>query len=160
MLVEESDADDARPAEQTRVAAAPEDVERARSLLADAARPLAIVGGTPWSAAAHGALTAWLEASRIPVAAGWRRQDMVDNSSRAYAGPLTLGAALGLPQRAGDAAVLLVVGGRLSEITTAGYTLLRVPAPEQALIHVSPDSEELGRVYAPTLAIPASPDLF
>ena len=59
-----------------------------------------------------------------------------------------------------DADVLLVIGDRLSEITTAGYTLLRVPNPEQALLHVSPDPNELGRVYAPTLAIPASPDAF
>ena len=56
--------------------------------------------------------------------------------------------------------MLLVIGERLSEITTAGYTLLRVPDPEQALIHVSPDPEELGRVYAPVLAVPASPDTF
>jgi acetolactate synthase I/II/III large subunit len=160
MLVDPSDAADASPYEQARVAAAPDDVERARSLLDGAERPLAIVGGTPWSSDAHTALTAWLEAGRIPVAAGWRRQDMVDNGSPAYVGHLTLGADPRLTQRVRDADVLLVIGERLSEITTAGYTLLRVPGPEQALIHVSPDPEELGRVYAPALAIPASPDTF
>jgi acetolactate synthase-1/2/3 large subunit len=119
-----------------------------------------IVGGMPWSAEAHVALTAWCEVSGIPVAVGWRRQDMVDNSSAAFAGHLTLGADPRLTRRVRDADVLLVIGDRLSEITTAGYTLLRVPSPEQALVHVSPDPDELGRVYAPTLAIPASPDVF
>ena len=160
MLVEESDAADARPYVQARVEPSPDAVDRARSLLERSERPLAIVGGGPWSAEAHRALTSWLEAGRIPVAAGWRRQDMVDNGSRAYAGHLTLGADPRLTRRVRDADVLLVVGDRLSEITTAGYTLLRVPAPEQRLVHVSPDPEELGRVYAPALSIPASPDAF
>ncbi len=131
-----------------------------RALLDGARRPLAIVGGLPWSAEANVALTAWCEASGVPLAVGWRRQDMVDNTSSAFAGHLTLGADPRLTQRVRDADVLLVIGDRLSEITTAGYTLLRVPNPEQALLHVSPDPNELGRVYAPTLAIPASPDAF
>ena len=38
----------------------------------------------------------------------------------------------------------LVVGDRLGEITTAGYTLLDVPRPRQALVHVHPDPDELG----------------
>ncbi len=53
-----------------------------------------------------------------------------------------------------------MVGDRLSEITTSGYTLLDVPTPKQKLVHVSADPEELGRVYSPTLAIVASPDSF
>ena len=59
-----------------------------------------------------------------------------------------------------DADVLLVIGDRLSEITTGGYTLLGVPRPAQALVHVNADPDELGRVYSPTLAIVASPDAF
>ena len=65
-----------------------------------------------------------------------------------------------LAQRVRDADVLLVIGDRLSEITTAGYTLLTVPDPAQALIHATPDAEELGRVYTPALGITASPDMF
>ena len=59
-----------------------------------------------------------------------------------------------------DADVLLVIGDRLSEITTAGYTLLGVPDPAQTLIHVTADPEELGRVYTPASAVAASPDAF
>ena len=129
-------------------------------MLAGAERPLVVVGGAPWSVEAHDALTAWCTESALPVASGWRRQDYVDNSSDAYVGHLALGADPRLAQRVRDADVLLVIGDRLSEITTAGYTLLGVPDPAQALIHVTADPDELGRVYTPALAVAASPDAF
>ena len=160
MLVEQSAVSDALPYAITRVHPSPGDLERTRELLAAAKRPLVVVGGAPWSVEAHAALTRWCVASELPVAVGWRRQDYVDNTSAAYAGHLTLGADPRLAQRVRDADVLLVIGDRLSEITTAGYTLLSVPNPTQALVHVSADPDELGRVYAPTLAVVSSPDAF
>ncbi len=160
MLVEESGAADAVPYRITRVHPAREDLERTRGLLAEAERPLVVVGGAPWSAEAHAALTTWCSAGALPIASGWRRQDYVDNTSDGYVGHLALGAEPRLAQRVRDADVLLVIGDRLSEITTAGYTLLRVPNPSQALVHVSADPDELGRVYAPELAVAASPDTF
>ena len=94
-------------------------------------RPLVLVGGAPWSADAHAALTGWCEASGLPVAAGWRCQDYVDNTSAAYVGHVGLGPDPRLAQRVRDADVLLVIGERLAEITTSGYTLLERadPAP-------------------------------
>jgi acetolactate synthase-1/2/3 large subunit len=160
MLVEESDASDAKPGAVIRVHPDPAHVERAREMLAGAERPLVVVGGAPWSVEAHDVLTAWCTESALPVASGWRRQDYVDNSSDAYVGHLALGADPRLAQRVRDADVLLVIGDRLSEITTAGYTLLNVPDPTQALIHVTPDPDELGRVYTPALAVTGSPDTF
>ena len=158
--MEESDAADALPYAVTRVHPAAADLEQVRALLVEAERPLVVVGGAPWSAEAHVALTAWCSAGGLPVASGWRRQDYVDNTSGSYVGHLALGADPRLAQRVRDADVLLVIGDRLSEITTAGYTLLRVPNPTQALVHVTADPDELGRVYTPTLAIVASPDRF
>ncbi len=160
MLVEESSAADALPFTVTRVHPAAADIERTRALLAGAERPLVVVGGAPWSAEAHAALTAWCDAGGLPVASGWRRQDYVDNTSVAYVGHLALGADPRLAERVREADVLLVIGDRLSEITTAGYTLLRVPNPDQALVHVSADPDELGRVYRPALPLAASPDTF
>ena len=54
-----------------------------------------------------------------------------------------------------NADLLLVVGARLGEMTTSGYTLLKVPVPQQTLIHVHAGAEELGRVYQATLPINA-----
>ena len=59
-----------------------------------------------------------------------------------------------------DADVLLVIGERLGEMTTSGYTLLDAPVPPQPLIHVHPGADELGRVYQPALAIAATPGSF
>jgi acetolactate synthase-1/2/3 large subunit len=65
-----------------------------------------------------------------------------------------------LAARVRDADVLLVIGERLGEMTTSGYTLLDVPTPSQSLIHVHPGADELGRVYQPALAINATPGAF
>ena len=71
--------------------------------------------------------TAWCEASGLPVAAGWRCQDYVDNTSAAYVGsPRSRARTDGSPQRVREADVLLVIGDRLGDITTGGYTLLDV----------------------------------
>ena len=52
-----------------------------------------------------------------------------------------------------EADLLLVIGARLGEMTTSGYTLLSVPRPAQKLIHVHAGAEELGRVYQGDLLI-------
>ena len=160
LLVEEADVADAVRYEPTLTHPGDEDLERMRSLLQGAARPLVVVGGRPWSNEAHDELAAWCEAGELPIAASFRCQDYVDNDSPVYAGHLTLGPDPRLAARVRDADVLLVVGDRLSEITTAGYTLLDVPRPKQALIHIHPDPEELARVYQPELAIVAGPAQF
>ena len=46
-----------------------------------------------------------------------------------------------------------MIGARLGEMTTRGYTLVAPPCPRQALVHIHPDPGELGRVYRPALAI-------
>jgi len=160
MLVEEAGVEDAPPYSIIRISPSEADVHAARALLDGAERPLVIVGGAPWSAEANEALTRWCVESAVPVASGWRCQDYVDNTSDAYAGHLGLGPDPRLAQRVREADVLLVIGDRLSEITTSGYTLLEVPAPVQALIHVSADPAEIGRVYAPVRGIVASPEVF
>jgi len=76
------------------------------------------------------------------------------------AGDVGIGVNPALAARIRDADVLLVIGERLGEITTSGYTLLEVPAPRQRLIHVFADPAELGRVYQPSVALVATPGAF
>ena len=96
------------------------------------------------------------EANALPVACAFRTQDLFDNDHELYAGDVGIAINPKLAARVRDADVLLVAGERLGEMTTGGYTLLRVPQPGQTLIHVHPGSEELGRVFQPALAIQAS----
>ena len=55
-----------------------------------------------------------------------------------------------------DADVLIVMGSRLSEMTTDGYQRIGLPHAKQRLIHIHNGAEELGRVYQPEKAIHAS----
>jgi acetolactate synthase-1/2/3 large subunit len=55
-----------------------------------------------------------------------------------------------------EADLLLVLGARLGEMTTGGYSLFSIPNPKQTMIHAYPGSDELGRVYRPDVAINAS----
>jgi acetolactate synthase-1/2/3 large subunit len=96
----------------------------------------------------------------LPIACAFRHQDLFDNRHPKYAGDVGIGINPKLAFRVKSADVLLVIGERLGEMTTSGYTLLDVPVPRQALIHVHPGGEELGRVYQPALAINATPGAF
>ena len=77
-----------------------------------------------------------------------------------YAGDVGLGVNPKLAARIKDSDLLIVVGARLGEATSGGYTLIDIPVPQQRLVHVHPDPEELGRVYEPFLAINAAPRSF
>ncbi|GAB4170610.1 MAG: thiamine pyrophosphate-binding protein [Thalassobaculales bacterium] len=128
--------------------------------LAAAERPFVLVGGGGWSAAAAADLAEFAAAWALPVGAAFRCQDYLDNLHPAYAGHVGIGIDPKLKARIQEADLLLVIGARLDEMTTAGYTLLAPPRAGPPLVHVFPDPEELNRVYRADLAIPASIDGF
>ena len=135
-------------------------VAAVRALLAQARAPLVLVGGSRWDADACAALRTFVEAQGLPVAAAFRRQDLVDNRHPHYAGDVGIAINPKLAARVRDADVLLVIGERLGEMTTGGYTLVDAPAPRQRLVHVHPSPDELGRVYQPAIALCATPGAF
>jgi len=160
MLTDEVDVADARA--HRRVAAAPGAGEMARlgELLAGADAPLAIVGEGGWSARTGADIAAFAEAQALPVAASFRCQDYVDNASPAYVGHAALAMDPALARRIREADLLVAIGGRLGEIPTAGYTLVRPEGRSQRLVHVHPDPDELGAVHQPELAIVSGLEAF
>jgi acetolactate synthase-1/2/3 large subunit len=130
------------------------------ALLAKASKPLVILGGTGWKEDGLAALKRFVEKYNLPVAASFRRQDLFDNRDPHYVGQLGLGVSAELAQRVKDADLLLVIGSRLSETVSQGYTLIECPQPQKAMIHVHPDPNELGRVYHAQLPILASLNQF
>jgi acetolactate synthase-1/2/3 large subunit len=122
-------------------------------LIADAAAPVAIVGGAGWHAKARVHFTAFAERIGLPVAGAFRRQDAISNASKVWAGNLGYGPNPKLVERIKQADLVLAIGARLGEATTDSYTLITPEHPGQTLIHVHPDPNELGRVYRPDLAI-------
>jgi acetolactate synthase I/II/III large subunit len=155
VLSESADVEDAAPSLPARAAPSADDLSRVRDLISGAGRPLIVVGGGGWSAAAAADLQAFAEASALPVAASFRRQDYIDNSSPSYAGVLTIGHDAALARRLREADLLLVIGSRLGDIATRGYTTLEPPRTPQTLVHVHADPEELGRVFQADLPIVA-----
>src|SRR3546814_19884103 len=77
-----------------------------------------------------------------------------------FVGDVGLGGNPALMQYITDADLILLVGGRMSEIASQSYTLLNIPVPAQTLVHVHPDAQELNRVYRADLAINVSPIAF
>ncbi|QPM92376.1 thiamine pyrophosphate-binding protein [Pseudooceanicola algae] len=148
------------PAVLTSGKAAEDDIAAVLDRLEAAERPLVIVGGGGWSAEAAVAIGNFAETMGLPVGASFRCQDYLDNRHPNYVGDVGIGINPALSQRVRDADVILSLGARLGEMTTSGYTLLEVPQPKQALLHVHADPDELGRVYRPELAVAARPGPF
>ncbi|MBP9182204.1 MAG: thiamine pyrophosphate-binding protein [Fuscovulum sp.] len=120
-----------------------------------AERPLVVVGGSQWSVEAAEALEAFAEGWGLPVAVSFRRQDRLDNASRAYVGDLGVGMNPRLAARLKAADLLVVLGSRLGDIATGGYELLD-PARPPRLVHVHADAGELGRVFRPEVSVCAT----
>ncbi|HVF92904.1 MAG TPA: thiamine pyrophosphate-binding protein [Sphingomonas sp.] len=131
----------------------PASLEQLADLLATAERPVAIVGGAGWNLLASQNFAAWADRIGLPVAAAFRRQDAIPNDCPAYVGNLGYGPNPKLLARIRAADLLLVVGPRLGEATTDGYTLITPEHPGQRLVHVHPDPSELGMTYRTDLAI-------
>lgn len=136
------------------------DMSRLRSLLAQARQPLLVLGGSRWSAAAVADLRAFAERFELPVACSFRRQMLFDHDHACYAGDIGLGINPRLAERVRQADLLLLIGGRFSEVPSQGYELLGIPTPIQTLVHVHADAGELGKLYRPELAIQATPEAF
>jgi len=144
----------------THASPSAEAMSELRERLSKASRPLLIVGGTGWDAQACNALRQFVHTYNLPVAASFRRQDLFDNRDAHYVGMLGLGVSPALAERAKQSDLLLVIGSRLAETVSGGYTLFESPVTRQTLIHVHPDPSELGRVYQAHLPINASLSTF
>ncbi len=122
-------------------------------LLRDATDPIAIVGGAGWCASARENFATYAERIGLPVACAFRRQDNFPNTSSVYAGNLGYGPNPKLVERVKAADLIIAVGARLGEATTDGYTLITPDHPDQTLVHIHPDPDELNHVYRIDLPI-------
>lgn len=128
--------------------------------LADAKSPIAILGGTRWCEQACQQFADFAQRFQLPVTVAFRNQMLFPHDHPCYIGDLGIGGNPDLLKAIDDSDLILLVGDRLSEIPSQSYTLIDIPVPKQALVHVHPDSNELGRVYVPSLAINTSPSAF
>ena len=146
--------------EPTESAPTPDQIERLSDHLTRAKRPMLVLGGSRWTAEARRDVHAFAERCDLPVAASFRRQDLFDALHPNYAGDIGLGPNPALAQQIQKSDLIILLGARFSENPSQGFKLLGVPKPTQKLVHIHPGPEELGRIYAPTLAINAAPGVF
>ncbi|MFC4933465.1 thiamine pyrophosphate-binding protein [Massilia sp. GCM10023247] len=153
MLVDTAQVLDTRCHVPVQAAPSSAQVASLRAMLAEAQRPLVLLGGGTWNAQACADLQRFAEANALPVACAFRFQDLIDNAHPNYIGDVGIGINPKLAARLKNADLVIAIGPRLGEMTTGGYTLLAVPRPSQRLVHIHPDPEELGSVYQADLMI-------
>jgi acetolactate synthase-1/2/3 large subunit len=138
-----------------RVAASPSaaQITQFQELVSHGKRPLAMLGGSGWTHKACSDILSWAEKNTIALCTSFRCQDLVPNKHSLYVGHAGIGIASGLAEMIRQADPLIAIGPRLGEMTTAGYSLIRAPRPDQRLIHVHAGADELGRVYQADLMI-------
>lgn len=118
-----------------------------------AKRPLVVVGGPHWSEDAGRDLATFAEAWDLPIAVSFRRQPRLDTAHPCFAGELNVGINPKLAQRMRQADCLLLIGTRLGDIETQGYTLLAPAAPGKTVLHVHPGAEEIGQVWGTAASV-------
>jgi acetolactate synthase-1/2/3 large subunit len=160
MLIERAIVPDAAPFEPIETWPGLTDMAHLQKMLWAAKRPVMILGGSRWSDKAWAATQRFAERFDLPVITTFRRGHLFDQTHRNYAGDLGIGPNPKLLARIKASDLVILVGGRMGEMPSQSYTLFDIPSPQMPFVHVHPDSEELGRVYRPTLAINASPSAF
>jgi acetolactate synthase-1/2/3 large subunit len=141
ILGEEVPAPDERTSENRPACPTPEEVRWVARRLNEARRPVIIAGGGARDA--RDELLSFAEAFDVGVYAGFRRQDVFPNEHPHYLGHLTLGTPPDTLRALEEADLVLVVGCRLSEVTTQSY---RLPRRDQAVIQIDLDPGEVGAV--------------
>lgn len=125
-----------------------------------AKQPIAILGGSRWSAEACAQFAHLAEQWQLPVAVQFRRQMLFPTDHPYFVGDLGLGSNPDLVDYIAQSDCVLLLGGRMSEVPSQTYTLFDIPKPQSYFIHVHPDPLELNRVYRADLALCAAPQDF
>ena len=134
-------------------------LDQLAGMIAFANTPVIIAGGPCWSDQAIASLDELAIKADIPVICSFRRQRLMNHLSPAYAGDLGLGCNPAILSRIKSSDLVILLGGRMSEIPSQSYSLFDIPHPQMSFVHIHRDLDELGRVYTPHLAIVGNEDI-
>ena len=157
VLTAHVDAAPVGPQAAIRAAAAPGDVATLRGWLEAAARPLVLCGRSLDRPGGREALLRFLEQWNLPTVVSFRAQDLLPNAHRLYAGDMGLANPPDQMAVLRRADLLLVLGARLTDITSQGYTYPDLVRPQMRLAHVHPDPSAIGTHFAADIAIACDP---
>lgn len=131
----------------------PDQIDRLGTLISQAERPVIMLGASTWTSEACDQIAEFAKRHDIPVLAGFRCQDKIDNDHPNYVGNIGAGTPPYITGLINESDLFICLGVELSEIVTQGYSQFTFPKMQQTLVHVHPEEEELGRIYQPELAI-------
>jgi acetolactate synthase I/II/III large subunit len=160
MLIERVAVADAPPFALIETSPGAAEMEKFAQMLGAARAPIILLGGSRWSQEACDQVGRFAQKYSLPVGTTFRRGHLFDQTQACYAGDLGIGPNPKLLERIKSSDLVVLVGGRMGELPSQSYTLFDIPSPQVPFIHVHPDTDELGRVYSPTLAINATPTAF
>lgn len=138
---------------QVQSAPADRQIDAVAVRLAQAQRPVLLVGGESRGADFRDALLRFSEAWQLPVAVTNKNQDLFANAHPNWIGHLGFFVSPSLSALLVQADLVLAVGTRLGDVTSQGYTFPRQGAQRQPLIHVYPDAAPLARHFRTDHAI-------
>lgn len=156
MLTAKTDAMPCKPVRIPEAAPQATEISELTALLKKSRKPLVLIGGGGWNAQGTAAIENFAQQNHLPVAVVFRFLDLFDNHSECYVGEAGVGMAPALQSIMRNADLILAIGVRFGEMTTAAYSLLEVPYADVTLIHSHASERELGKVYAPDLPIHAN----
>jgi acetolactate synthase I/II/III large subunit len=160
MLTERVTVEDAPPYVPIETSPGAAEMAKLGQLLGAARAPIFVLGGSRWSQAASDQAASFAQTHGIPICTTFRRLHLFDALHPCYAGDLGIGPNPKLLERIKESDLVVLIGGRLGELPSQSYTLVDIPRPQMNFVHVHPGAEELGRVYAASLPINASPTAF
>jgi acetolactate synthase I/II/III large subunit len=127
-------------------------------LLAGAQRPVILAGAGVLRARTSNDLVRLAELLRVPVVASWRRGDVISNDHPLYLGMTGYGSPATVRARLEAADTLLVIGSRLGEITTYGWSIPAM-ATRWAYVDIAP-ARLPADLPAPELTVTSDARLF
>ncbi len=118
-----------------------------KKTLRSAKRPFFIIGGSGWTDKSCAKFHKFISRNNIPVATSFRRQDLFDHKNENFAGSFGTSVSPDLISSTKKSDLIIVLGARLGEMTTQGYSIISPQDNSKKIIHIHVDPNELNKVY-------------
>jgi acetolactate synthase-1/2/3 large subunit len=115
-----------------------------------ARKPVLMIGSGTQYSNAWKEVIAFAEKFQLPVLTTYKRQDAFPNNHPNYAGNMLTSNKYAQNLAYEESDLLIVLGSRLSQQTTAGFTF---PRPGKPFVHIDADEENIGQNSRPEVAI-------
>ena len=157
MLTEKTDEKATSFIDQVSSAPSTKDLAQFIEEIKAAENPVLVLGGSIWSEEAEKDLASISEMLGLSILTSHRRQSLFNNLHKNYGGDLGLGVNPKLINRINESDYIVLLGARLSENPSQGFSLFGIPEHDKKIVHIHPGPEEIGRIYNPHLGIVSNP---